>query len=170
MDEINKTCLLHEILNLTRGLYKAIDEDWRKCAAKSGLTVSQQHLLWILYFENGSTLSQISEYGIWHLSTVIDLVERMERFGMVRKETDVKDARTKRVYITDKGKKMLKISWNNKDNFKFIDALNLGNKELVQQYFDTLYRLNRLFNGEKFVQYVQKSTKKLRNKLERKEL
>ncbi|MBO8137339.1 MAG: winged helix DNA-binding protein [Desulfotomaculum sp.] len=154
------------MLNLIRGLYKAIDEDWRKCASKSGLTVSQQHMLYILFFENGSTLSEISKYGLWHLSTVVDLVERMERSGLVRKEIDSNDARTKRVYITEKGIEKVKATFDNAGSFKFLNALELDNIEKLEEHVEILYRLNQAFNGNEFVQFVRNSKHKLRDYLD----
>lgn len=151
--------ILHTLLNLIRGLYKAIDEDWRKAAAKSGLTVSQQHLLWILKFEDGCTLSEISEYGLWHLSTVMDLVERMEKAGLIHKEVDSTDARTKRVFITEKGKEVLKSTTINLKDYKFLDVVyNESNKHLLNERITMLYNLNRAFHGEKFVKFVEQSS------------
>lgn len=167
LKDIRKATTLHQLLNLIRGLYKAIDEDWRKCASKSGLTVSQQHLLWILRFKDGSTLSEISQYGLWHLSTVMDLVERMEKLGLVYKEVDSKDARTKRVTITDKGNEFLNNSCNNSESFKFMNAMEWDNLERMKQYLDTLYMLNKSLNGDKFVHYVEQSAKKLEDELEK---
>ncbi|MEG6616012.1 MarR family transcriptional regulator [Peptococcaceae bacterium 1198_IL3148] len=159
----NENEILHVLLNLIRGLHKAIDEDWRKAAAKSGLTVSQQHLLWILNFENGSTLSEISEYGLWHLSTVMDLVERMEKAGLVHKEVDQSDARTKRVYITDKGREVLNSTAKRIDNYKFLDVVyNERTKDLLAERINMLYNLNKAFHGEKFVNYVEQSTNRVK--------
>lgn len=160
----NKNEILHVMLNLIRGLYKAIDEDWRKAAAKSGLTVSQQHLLWIMNFKDGCTLSEISEYGLWHLSTVMDLVERMERAGLIHKEVDSKDARTKRVFISEKGKEVLKSTTMHIEDYKFLDVVyNENNKHLLDERITMLYNLNRAFHGEKFVNFIEQSSMKTKD-------
>lgn len=157
--EERKEAIVHMLLNLVRGLYKAIDDDWRKSAAQNGLTVSQQHLLWILHFENGSTLSEISAYGLWHLSTVMDLVDRMESRGLVSKEIDHNDARTKRVYLTEKGKNLVTATYTGADSFKFLDVVyNEDNKHLLAQNIEMLYNLNKVFHGDKFVNFVANTT------------
>lgn len=158
MDEC-KEAIVHMLLNLVRGFYKAMDEDWRKSAAQNGITVSQQHLLWILHFENGSTLSEVSAYGLWHLSTVIDLVDRMESHGLVSKEIDNNDARTKRVYLTEKGKNLVKDTYACVNTLRFLDVVyNEENKQLLARNIETLYNLNRVFHGDKFVNFVASST------------
>lgn len=160
-----KEVILHVLLNLIRGLYKAVDDSWRKSAANNGLTVSQQHLLWILYFENGSTLSEISKYGLWHLSTVMDLVNRMEKHQLVHKKVDISDARTKRVFLTEKGFDLLKASYESTALYEFLDVLyNENNKHMLPQYVKTLYNLNRAFNGEEFVSYVHRTASKFPKK------
>lgn len=161
MKDTAKYSNMYTIINLVRGLNKAIDDDCRISASKVGVTVSQQHLLCILSFENGSTLSDISEYGLWHLSTVMDLVDRMERAELVRKEVDKKDARTKRVYITEKGQEALSASNKNLANFKFLNIIeSLHTEELIQRNIGILYELNKAIHGENFVRFVEQSSKK----------
>ncbi|WP_051688145.1 MarR family winged helix-turn-helix transcriptional regulator [Desulfofalx alkaliphila] len=165
MQDAKDLVTMHTLLNLIRGLYKAVDEDWRNSATKTGLTVSQHHLLWILHFENGATLSQISDYGIWHLSTVMDLVERMEKAGLVRKEVDTNDARTKRVFITEKGEKILHSSIQHVSTFRFFKFLKEDKGNNIEQHINLLYNLNKTFHGDSFVNYVKQSSSKLENEI-----
>lgn len=157
---------LHVILNLIRGLYKALDNDWRRAAAEVGLTPCQQHLLWILSFRNGSTLTEISEIGVWHVSTVMSMVERMEKNGLVTKEVDANDARTKRIFLTEKGCRVRKETLKGEEHFRLLSLLNNMNEKEVEEGTKILQYLVSELLGEKFVEFVNKSTEEMLNKKE----
>lgn len=152
---------LHVVLNLIRGLYKAIDNDWRKQAGEIGLTPCQQHLLWILHFKNGSTLTELSEIGVWHVSTVMSMVERMEKNGLVTKEVDANDARTKRIYITDKGERVQQESIEGHDHYRLLELLNNMDSQEVEQGTKILHYLVKELLGERFVEFVNSSSQQM---------
>lgn len=154
MDNLEKVRRLHVLLNLIRGLYKALDNDWRKAAGEVGLTPCQQHLLWIVHFRNGSTLTELSELGIWHVSTVMSLVERMEKNGLVIKEVDPNDARTKRIYATEKGERIRESSMKGEANFRLLGILDQMDPKEIEDGTKILYHLVNELLGEKFIEYV----------------
>lgn len=158
LQQLDKYRRLHVLLNLIRGLYKGLDNDWRKAAAQVGLTTCQQHLLWILYFKNGSTLTELSEIGVWHVSTVMSMVERMEKNGLVIKEVDPNDARTKRIYITAKGEAVRKETEKGDKHFRLLKILNDMDEKDIEDGTKILYHLVHELLGEKFVEYVVSSS------------
>lgn len=154
---------LHMLMNLFRGLYKSIDDDLREAASRCGLTTAQQHLLWVLYFNNGSTLTEISELGQWHVSTVMNMVERMEKSGLLYKLVDENDARVKRIFITPRGEELREKTATMTDNYRLYKIiLEIDEKELEEE-IKPLIRLVRRLAGDKFVNYVMESTSHLKN-------
>lgn len=157
---------LHVLLNLIRGLYKALDNDWRKAAAEVGLTPCQQHLLWILSFKNGSTLTELSEIGVWHVSTVMSMVERMERNGLVSKEVDSNDARTKRIFITEKGRRVRQETLKGEGHFRLLALLNNMKEKEVEEGTKILQYLVSELLGERFLEFVHTSAEQILNNKE----
>ncbi len=162
MNDTEIKALLHMLLNLFRGLYKSIDDDLREAAAKCGLTTAQQHLLWVLYFNNGSTLTEISELGQWHVSTVMNMVERMEKSGLLYKVVDENDARVKRIFLTPQGETLRGKTETMTDNYRLYKILAEIDEEDLKEEIKPLIRLVRRLAGDKFVNYVMESTNYLR--------
>lgn len=164
MDPREKTRRLHVLLNLIRGLYKAIDNDWRKAAGELGLTPCQQHLLWILHFRNGSTLTELSEIGSWHVSTVMSMVDRMEKNGLVIKKVDDQDARIKRIFITEKGEQLHKQTLNGEKHFRLMTLLEQMDEKDIENGTKILYSLVKQLLGQNFIDFVDSTAKEIMNK------
>lgn len=159
MNALEQDVYLHILLNLFRGLYKSIDDDWRTVASTCGLTTAQQHLLWILYFKNGSTLTEISNLGQWHVSTVMNMVERMEKKAMLYKVVDKNDARVKRVYLTPLGQSTRQESARLNSHFRLHRLLKGMDKEELQNNIKILQNLVKVLAGEDFTDYVDQSAR-----------
>lgn len=136
------------LINLCRGLYKSIDDDLRQVAADFGLTPAQQHLLWVLYFNNGSTLTEISELGQWHVSTVMNMVERMEKMQLLYKVIDENDARVKRVFLTARGEELRKRTEERVDSFRIYKMLLETSTDEFSEQVKTLIHLVRRLAGD----------------------
>ena len=72
------------------------------------LKVSFQHwrVLAVLAQKNGSSITDLSEYAVVPHSSLSRLLSRMEADGYVRRQTDGRDARSVRVFITAVGDAM----------------------------------------------------------------
>ena len=75
------------------------------------LKVSFQHwrvlaVLAVLARKNGSSITDLSEYAVVPHSSLSRLLSRMEADGYVRRQTDGRDARSVRVFITAVGDAM----------------------------------------------------------------
>jgi len=99
------------------------------------------------------------------MSTLTDLLNRMEKEGYIRKVRDEFDKRTTRVYLTDKGRKKREETERiAPDYFSMLKKLDT----LVPVYFDLvishLYRIcNEVFDGKAFTKFVKHTTEKLKN-------
>jgi len=153
---------VHLVINLTRGIYKGIEDYWEKGARMLGLTYSQLHVLWLLFFNDSSSLTQLSSWGLWHLTTVRDIVNRMEKRGLVRTAPEPEDSRITRVYITPEGESLRhrseEIVMQLPEIQPLIGALGAeGRQRLVNclAYFCTQFR------GKEYVQFVQSAGQKI---------
>ncbi|MTI79861.1 MAG: winged helix DNA-binding protein [Firmicutes bacterium] len=159
----NKLYILYVISNLIRGLNKALENDLKKTTSSHGLTLPQFYLLSIIYYKNGATLSEVSEYGNWHLSTVMDLIRRTEKKGLTRKELDGNDARTKRVYITEEGKELFNSLKDANDEYKFLETiLQNESSESIEKKINSLYDMNKVLNQDRLVGYVRETANVLK--------
>lgn len=164
MHDQNQVALLHILINLIRGLYKSLDDDWRKAAAACGITTAQQHLLWILHFRDGSTLTELSDLGLWHVSTVMNMVDRMEAAGIVRKEVDCADARVKRVFLTAKGNEIRESTEKQFEHFRLYEIIRQLDPDELAKSMKPLYNIVTKLTGEDFVQFIESSAKQIRLK------
>lgn len=145
---------LHLILNLFRGIYKQVEEDWENCARAMGLTAPQLHILWVLSFEDGLNLSDISRRSLLHISTVSDLVKRMEKKGLVIRREGL-DRRKVTVYITDKG---LTIQQKNQEHclnyFKISGFLNNLAEDEKKEFLRRVTFLAGELRDDNFIEWV----------------
>jgi DNA-binding MarR family transcriptional regulator len=79
----------------------------RKEDIASGVGPARLSVLSVLVFGGTSAMSELAEAEQVKLPTMSRLVAGLERDGLVRRSTDVKDRRTVRVKPTEKGKKVL---------------------------------------------------------------
>ena len=72
------------------------------------LKVSFQHwrILAVLAQQNGSSITDLSDYAVVPHSSLSRLLNRMEADGYVRRQIDTQDARTVQVYTTPLGEDM----------------------------------------------------------------
>lgn len=126
--------------NLEAGKNRALKE--------FGLTSAQFEILCFLNKKRGEQISQkdISEYlGVKHTST-INILKILEEKDFIRKEVDLKNAKYRNVYLTEKGEQTICIAMKNKlsiDEIFFsgitkeeqqilIRLLNIGYENLIK--------------------------------------
>ncbi len=72
-----------------------------------GLHIGQDQLLCRLSKEDGMTQIQLSESLNCEPPTIANTVRSLENYGLIHRKRDYADARTNRVYLTDKGKDII---------------------------------------------------------------
>ena len=72
---------------------------------KNGLkvTVTQSGILFLLKQKNGRTMTELSQVLGLDNSTLTGLVDRMEKTGLVQRNSNPADRRSSRIYITETG-------------------------------------------------------------------
>lgn len=99
--------LNRQIVLMIRALYFSITEEWADVVKKYNLSSAQQHLLYILSSSvEPLTITEISQLGCWHISTVTRLLQPLLNAGYIS-ITNGK-GKSKYVRLTESGKLKLK--------------------------------------------------------------
>ena len=99
MKNIRKTTIF-PLIQISRRLHKRAVNDLNAL----GLYAGQEKFLLFLWEQDGLTQSQIAEQVCVEHATVTQVLERLERVGLIQRCRDEKDGRISRVYLTEKGR------------------------------------------------------------------
>jgi MarR family protease production transcriptional regulator HPr len=157
---------LHYIMNHWRGVFKILEQDWQSAANQIGLTMAEQHVLWILHFEKEATMTEIADIGLWDVSTVMQVVKRLKEKEFVLSRKMQHDRRISYVSLTKAGEEKVAESLQFKYRFfDYVDELESSSEDGRKFVEALLFRqkeMNSYFHGEKFVEWVDKSTNQLK--------
>lgn len=73
-----------------------------------GLTVAQFFILRCLSRETGQTQKELADHLEITSPSLTAMLKPLEEKGLIRRETDLRDARAKLIYLTEQGKKFLR--------------------------------------------------------------
>ncbi|OLO42802.1 hypothetical protein BTR23_02030 [Alkalihalophilus pseudofirmus] len=153
---------IHQMLNYFRATYKVVDEDWQKSAQEVGITQSEQHMIWIIYFEKKVSMSQIAKVGLWDLSTVMQVIKRLKTKGLVQTIKDENDLRVSYVMLTPEGEEKRQETSQFTYHFsKFIeDYMNEDDekKQRLEAIFEFVKDFCKHYYGQEFVQWVERTS------------
>ena len=79
--------------------------------AGSGLTTVKMRTLAVLSVKSGLTVNELSVYAVIEQSTISRSLDRMEKNGLVRRETRPSDGRIREIHITQKGRAVFEAFW-----------------------------------------------------------
>lgn len=124
---------MHMMMNYVRGVYKVLEEDWQKSAKALGLTQAEQHILWIVSFEQEATISRIAQLGLWDVSTVMQVIKRLKEKGLVQMLKKDHDRRISYVSLTEEGAKKQEMSAEGK--IQFMNICGHGGSRKIKRSF-----------------------------------
>ncbi|KSU85679.1 winged helix DNA-binding protein [Fictibacillus enclensis] len=159
---------MHMMMNYVRGVYKVLEEDWQKSAKALGLTQAEQHILWIVSFEQEATISRIAQLGLWDVSTVMQVIKRLKEKGLVQMLKKDHDRRISYVSLTEEGAKKQEMSAEGKNSiYEYLRTW--GQQEDQAEFLLQLGRLhkeiNQHFHGSEYVEWVEATGKQLRSEV-----
>ena len=91
-----------------RGVCYKIRKKGREILSDFDITPPQFEALQFLIHGDQQTISELSNNMFLACSTVTDLIDRMERTGLVERQKDIQDRRIVRINVLDKGHQLLK--------------------------------------------------------------
>lgn len=92
-----------DVLSTIGGAVRALRARIDRSLQAVGLRLGQYQLLKLLWSEDGLTPRELSERLAVEMPTVTRTVQRMIRDGLARREAHPDDARSVRIYLTDRG-------------------------------------------------------------------
>lgn len=95
------------VLQQFRELFRVSQRHFQRIEARCGVSGAQLWALSELDRQPGLTISELARALSIHLSTSSNLLDKLERQGLVRRERRGSDQRVVRVYVTVAGKKLL---------------------------------------------------------------
>lgn len=153
----------HIMMNYLRGTYKALEEEWQKSARNIGLTQAEQHVLWIVELEKEATITRIANIGLWDVSTVMQVINRLKQKGYLKLIKKSTDRRVSYAVLTEEGHK--KQQETAEFSYKLYDYLaeyakqSTDNEKFLQQMVSFHRDLNLHFHGNEFIDWTEKSAK-----------
>jgi DNA-binding MarR family transcriptional regulator len=111
---------------------------------KGGLTGPQQSTMQVLVQSDGLSLKDLSnELGLAH-STVSGIVDRLEKQGLVKRQTDEADRRVAKLVVTDPVRKFLRETWPALEMHPLAEALRAATPAEREQVIQSVRTLRRL--------------------------
>ncbi|MFT6437883.1 MAG: DNA-binding MarR family transcriptional regulator [Candidatus Azotimanducaceae bacterium] len=96
-----------EVLVSLRRITRAIDLYSKKLLKDTGLTTSQLLVMQSIGELENPTPSAIAKEVVLSQATVTNLIDRLERHQLVKRERSLKDKRTVKVSLTDRGAEII---------------------------------------------------------------
>jgi MarR family transcriptional regulator, protease production regulatory protein HPr len=109
------------IAQLSKALWKAVEKDWQQWIKPYDLNINEHHILWLSYHLKEATISDISKFGVMHVSTAFNFSKKLEERGYLSFYKLEDDRRNTYVAVTDEGEKLI--------------------LEMNQSYYDTEHRI-----------------------------
>lgn len=158
---------IHHMVNFLRGSYKVLEEDWRQAAAKLGLTQAEQHTIWIIYLEEETTISRLSEIGLWDISTVMQVIKRLKDKELVETRKRPNDRRVSYVSLTKAGRQKYEesVKETNRQNYQICQFFHdyephFSDREAFEKELIRFFKhMNQHFYGDDFVTWIDDSSR-----------
>lgn len=151
------------LLNYFRGMSKIMEEEWQANARDIGLTLAEQHAIWIIDSKGKASVTEIAKIGLWDRSTVMQILKRLEEKQIVYSTKNKKDLRVTYIALTEEGKQK-RIESESK-SYKLIDfIMNYQGPDGFREAFIDFHReLNRHFHGDEFIEWVEETAGNLKD-------
>lgn len=107
-----------------------------------GITINSWRLLASLYQHGTLHVGQLSEASSIEMWTVSRMVTRMEKEGLLTRQREAKDARSVRVTLTDKGRKLVEdlIPHAKEHEAIPLEGFTAEETRMLQQMLERLYQ------------------------------
>lgn len=141
MDFRNKLFDIHEFYNLSRYAFLNIEWNYNNLVKKTGITLPQLRVLWIIKLFQGISLGEIAKIGCWSSPTVTKMLKiLMEKKLVMREETSNKKLYT--LNITQEGDKLIEMNkikkCDNFELFQLMPVISKGNLNYIISIFKSI--------------------------------
>lgn len=96
-----------QVLQTLRIVFRSVQAHSRWVEKQCGVSATQLWALWELFAEPGQNLAQLGTALSIHPSTASNLIDKLRKKGLVRKQRSGPDQRVVRLYVTAAGSELL---------------------------------------------------------------
>ena len=147
MSKLKLSAMARELDRDLRAVRQTINRPIEALIESGGLTGPQQSAMRVLVESDGLSLKDLSkELGLAH-STVSGIVDRLEKQGLAKRETDEVDRRLAKLVVTDQVRKFLRETWPALEMHPLAEALRAATPAERQQVLQGVRTLRRLLEG-----------------------
>ncbi|WP_257349435.1 HTH-type transcriptional regulator Hpr [Pseudalkalibacillus decolorationis] len=159
----------HKVAQVSKAMWKCVEKDWQSWIKPFGLNINEHHILWIAYQLEGASISDISKFGVMHVSTAFNFSKKLEVQGYLTFSKKENDKRNTYVKLTEDGRSLLlrTIEEYNPDEYGIFGA-SLKIRELYGKFpeFDELMAVIRSVYGSEFMAILDTTENKLNTEFE----
>lgn len=145
----------HEFYTLSRYLFLKIERDYAKIVEKSGVTLPQLRILWILSAFPGANSTMISKIGCWTPPTVSRMIKLLLEKKLISRDNS--GSKSKGIQLTAEGLKIVQA--NRQHHGSSFPLLNLMDASEQKELDDLIavYRYTALESGNSCIMdYIDK--------------
>lgn len=102
----NETFVGSYLLYLLAAASRKASEQFHSRIRQNGLRVPEWRVLAGLIDKDGAMVTRLADIALMEQSRVTHIIHRMDKRGLVTREVDADDGRRKRIFLTDRGRKL----------------------------------------------------------------
>ncbi|KGP90039.1 transcriptional regulator [Pontibacillus chungwhensis BH030062] len=150
----------HKMAQLSKALWKMIEKDWQQWIKPFHLNINEHHILWIAHHLKGASVSEISKFGVMHVSTAFNFSKKLEERGLLSFSKRENDKRNTYIELTEEGEELLletMKSYNPENNSVIRGSMPL--KDIYGKYpeFIELISMIREIYGDEYMEILDRS-------------
>jgi MarR family protease production transcriptional regulator HPr len=145
-----------KLAHLSKAMWKRVEKDWQNWVKEYGLNINEHHILWITYHLKEASITDLSKFGVMHVSTAFNFSKKLEEQGYLSFSKNDADKRNTYIKLTEKGEELLiqtLDTYNPNDYGIFNGALAI--REFYGKFpeFDDLMYVVRNEYGDEFIEF-----------------
>jgi MarR family transcriptional regulator, protease production regulatory protein HPr len=158
-----------KLAHLSKAMWKCVERDWQNWIKEYGLNINEHHILWISFHLEGATISDISKFGVMHVSTAFNFSKKLEEQGYIEFSKNELDKRNTYVTLTESGRNLLLKTldtYNPEGHGLFSGTMKL--RELYGKFpeFNEAMSIVRQVYGDEFMTFFDQLSHKIQNDFE----
>jgi len=154
---------------LSKALWKAVEEDWQLWIKPYDLNINEAHILWIAYHLRGASISDVAKFGVMHVSTAFNFSKKLEERELLFFSKRDTDKRNTYIELSSKGEDLMQdmIEHYLETPHSVIDG-SLKLRELYGKFpeFLDVMSVIRTIYGDDFMEIFEASFKNIATKFD----
>lgn len=163
-ETLERMLYTHKVSQLSKALWKTVEKDWQNWIKPFDLNINEHHILVIIRNLEKATISEVSQYGVMHVSTVFNFAKNLEKRGLLIMPKSEFDKRNTYLELTEKGKNLLYETYKHYEESE--DRINEAteaykNVLLTSPNFADIKFIVAQIYGQEFIEHLDRSHEEL---------